>query len=379
MGGERDMSEFRVADLCVGQPDAVGNIVVEMFYRVSRTYAVYRTDDRVMIQFADSDSDDPQLGANQRKSMTDLLVMRGEIDSLLSELGESGERDRAARNLARRAQRRLADALMIALTGGTNQASQELSAIRTLLVDDRASRTRIGYLGWAGASGIAILAGVALLGTLFPNDAGTQKSLCFSAGVGVVGALFSIAIAIRGRSIDTTHPKLDIFVDAALRVLVGALSGALLYALIGSGAFGLSIGGTEIHKGDNFVSTGKDWLLVLLTGFIAGFSQQIVPDLLARATAIDGDPKPAMTSAAAASDAASSEANPTGTAGTANAPAGPSPPPPPPPPDADQEADDCCDRPGGDEVVTPDTELPEAIGGVEGQGINGKANGGSDR
>jgi len=371
------MGEFRVADLCVGQPDAAGNTVVEIFYRVSRTYAVYRTDDRVMIQFADSDADDPQLGANQRKSMTDLLVMRGEIDSLLSELGEAGDLDRAACNLARRAQRRLADALMIALTGGTNQASQELSAIKALLVDDRASRTRIGYLGWAGGSGVAILLAVALIGALFPNGADTQKSLCFSAGVGVVGAFFSIAIAIRGRSIDTTHPKLDIFVDAALRVLVGALSGALLYALIGSGAFGLSIGGKHIQATDTFFSTRADWLLVLLTGFIAGFSQQIVPDLLARATAIDGEPKPAMTSAAAASDAASSEADPTGTGGPAKSPAGPSPQP---PPDADQEADDCCDRPGGDDVVTPDTELPEAIGGVEPPGIHGEARvEGSDR
>lgn len=353
------MSEFRVADLKVGEPDAAENIVVEICYRVSRTYAVYRTEERVMIQFADSDNADPLLGANQRKSLTDLLITRGEIDSLLSELRESEDRDRAARNLVRRAQRRLADSLMIALTGGTNQAAQDLAAIKSLLIDDRASRTRVGYLGWAAASGIAIILIALLTGLFFDDRAPTQKSLCFSAGVGVIGALFSIAIALRKREIDTTHPRLDIFVDAALRVSVGALSGSLLYALIASNAFGLTIGSKHIEGSAAFMSTGSDWLLVLLVAFIAGFSQQIVPDLLARATVNDAKPVPSMTPSSAAKDAASSEANPAGGMVRTSAPVTPT------ADEGNQDIDDCCDRPGADTDIVDDAELPEAVGGVE--------------
>ena len=352
------MSEFRVADLAVGAPDAADKTVVEIYYRVARTFAVYRTEERVMVQFADSDNEDPQLGANQRKSMTDLFATRGEIDSLLAELRD--ECDGAARNLARRTRRGLADALMIALTGGTNQAAQDLAAIKAELVEDRGSRMRAGYLVWAAGCGVAIILLAWWIGHYISGA--VEKSLCFSAGVGVVGALFSIVIAIRSRSIDTTHPKLDIFVDAGLRVLVGAMSGVLLYALIQSGAFGFSIGSKEIvSDATMFTSRGDDWLLVLLVAFVAGFSQQIVPDLLAKATATDAPAKPAMPPGAAARDAASSEANPSGGTAerSATAPAAKR------ALDPDADTDDCCDRPATDDVVTPDTELPEAVGGVE--------------
>ncbi len=152
-------------------------------------------------------------------------------------------------------------------------------------------------------------------------------------------------------------------------MFVGALSGALLYALIEARAFSIAIGGANIDgAAPGFSSGGSDWPLLLLIAFVAGFFERFVPDLLAKASVgAVPETKPAMSSRSVAEDAASSELNPLGKAtGVAL----------PPPDDAavaeaaaeddpEKDVDDCSDRPATPELLTQDVELPEAVGGVQ--------------
>lgn len=359
----------KVADLIRNQPDSAGVIVEQIYIKVSELYAVYRTDERVVIQFAD----DPALGAEQRKSLIDLALTRGAIDSLLAEMRDTRDHGRLKR--AQRYERRLADALTLALQGQTNQATAELDSLKQHLVEERKSYARRTYLLTSVAAGAGLILLIAVLSSSLFNfgvPAGHRAvaaSMWFAAAVGTVGAFFWTAIAVSNREIEPSVSLWDTASDAGLRMFVGALSGALIFALIRAKAFGITIGSAVIDGNSaRFLSSGADWLLVLLVAFVAGFMQRLVPDMLAKATASEvTQVKAPVSHRSAAEDARSTEQNPRGDAAGAGAPAA-APLAEPAEEDQDdpeQDEDDCSNRPGAPELLTQDVELPEALGGVE--------------
>jgi hypothetical protein len=93
------MSNFSVADVCTGQPDSTGAPIRDVYTKVEGVYAVYQTDERVMIHFAD----DEALGADQRKSLADLYITRGTINWMLDELRATSDQNRIARATLRAA------------------------------------------------------------------------------------------------------------------------------------------------------------------------------------------------------------------------------------------------------------------------------------
>jgi hypothetical protein len=363
---------FKVADLCRDQLDAAGVKVEQIYVKVDGLYAIYRTNERIVIQYAD----DQVQGADQRKSLSEVCITRGTIDSLLDELRDTEDPNRLKR--ARRYERRLVDALALGLQGQTNSASIEMERLKQDLVEERRSGSRQAYLAASLAVGVGLILLIALFSSsLFnfglPNDRrSVSASMWFSAAVGTVGAFCSTALAIRNREIEPSISVRDTMVDAGLRMLVGALSGALLYALIKVGAFGLSVGNARIDGNAAFLSSGSGWLLVLLVAFVAGFLERLVPNLLAKSTPIEtAGAKTSITARSAAEDAASTERNPLGkVTGAGAGAAGAAPfdavsPGDETSDDPEKDEDDCCDRPGTPDLLTQDIELPEALGGVE--------------
>jgi hypothetical protein len=357
------MSNFLVADVCTGKPDSTGAPIRDVYTKVEDIYAVYQTDQRVMIQFAD----DQALGADQRKSLADLYITRGTINWMLDEIRATSDQNRIARG--HRYERRLADTLVIALQGQTQQAVAELEGLKTDLAEESKSRNRLMYLMAAGVVGLAVIAVVAFINSpVFSYHEPVAQTLWYAACVGIVGAFFSIAIAIRNRTVETGRITRDTIIDAALRILVGALAGAVLVALVKAQAFSLKLGGLEIgDSGDLLISHGK-WLLVFLIALVAGFSERLVPDLLIKAVASNA----AAPVRKPRDDMQANERNPLGTpdgkaaqASAAGAPgngvvaalpeaAEP----------ADEDDDNCCDG-RAEGPATEDVELPEALGGVE--------------
>ena len=90
--------------------------------------------------------------------------------------------------------------------------------------------------------------------------------------------LLSIAIAIRGRTIVIDGNRQAKIIDAALRVLIGAISAAVLFLLLNSGGL------VELHFGQaKIVGPDATWQGTLLVGFAAGFVERLVPNLLEKA------------------------------------------------------------------------------------------------
>jgi hypothetical protein len=102
-----------------------------------------------------------------------------------------------------------------------------------------------------------------------------SSDLWLAAKAGLIGAAFSIALAIRGRTVALDTELLDNVTDGTLRLLIGVISAGVLLLLLACGILpSLKIGDAQFG--------GKDltWQMVLVIGFLGGFLERLVPDLL---------------------------------------------------------------------------------------------------
>jgi hypothetical protein len=311
-------------------------------------YAVYRTDDRLMVQFAD----DRDREAEQRHALARLNPVRGEINGLVD--GWRSSRSKKKRCKAECHDRRVGDALVVALEDDVASAETLLDAIKQDIVDDRVATARFWYL--TAAFGVGVILGL-LIARVADKWTAPRMDLAQAAIAGAAGAFFSIALAIRGRTVLPDLRWVANAMDAALRVVIGLMGGAVLIALVRAGVVNIAFGNTP-------PGSTNDWLYVLIVGFIAGFSERFVPDLLAKTSgSTDGPPKPpakATESIQRTSEVQPAEKTRLTAASTPKTVVDPLP---------EEAAAETCTIgvPLSDEHVTSDVELPPASGGVDKQ------------
>lgn len=384
---------FTIRDVTLNAKDSCGADIIGVYAKIDNAYAIYRTKERLLVQF----SDDPALGADQRKLLAPLGPLRGEINGLIdgwraadpavskgwmSRFFPFLTHDMSAK--AALFDRRVADALAIALQGGSAEASVILASAKTDIVEERTSVARTEYVLVASFILLILIGAIALITSftgaddpLTPNSDGSLKvplrtiganAVGFAAALGALGALFSIALAIRSRETLTDLQSLDNIIDATMRMLIGAISAVLLYCLIAASYFNFSFGGASPLQ----LEAWQPGLAVI--AFVAGFSERLVGNVLGGATlgatkASNPVAGGAAAPVAGAQAEAANERNPLGRAvgGTVE------------PPVAAGAAngitavnDDEETSEGGHEHADPDgedmtsdVELPEAVGGVE--------------
>lgn len=366
---------MNVEEILAGHADSTGVPIDTVYSKVVPLYAVYRTAERVVVHFAD----DAGLGGEQRLALSPLNPLRGEINGLIdgwrtSELPHDQSK-------AKLFDRRVADALILVLQGDPKNAQLLLGAIKEDVLEERMSVARSAYLGVASATAITIILILSIITTRWYAGAVYRFSaetniLWFGAGVGAIGALFSIALNISDRSIRTDLQNRDNAVDSALRIFIGATSAAILFSLLLGELISFSVGEKKVVPGillSNGIMNIKQAIAVVLA-FAAGFSERMVSNILS--TSIIGRFSKSATNPlaggdtsqlAARTDPTANETSPLGTAAAAtNGTAGPV--------AAAREDGDAID----DDVdgcvseitvepddLTDDVELPEAIGGVE--------------
>lgn len=284
------MSEERVEkvkDIARGRRDHAGERILGVFAYNPPNYAIYRTCRRLMIQFAD----DPATARLQRMRVSVLAPLRGQINGLIDkwrgDIDAPGQSGKDARR-AERYDRRGSDAILLLL----EDASQAMTAIRLLteikddVVAERQSFGRVDYLFVALSMTIGFIALMWLASAdwvgRFLERLGQPYSLIWT-GVagGALGAFLSIASTLKTRTVLINLRMVDNAADAALRVSIGAISGGVLICLFASKLVAAPLFAMNVHQWLH--PTLEHALLMFMLGFLAGFTERLLPDLLEKA------------------------------------------------------------------------------------------------
>jgi hypothetical protein len=390
-----------ILGLTPGKLDKSGNTIIWIYAKKAPEYGVYRDPLRVSVHFADEDL---ALEAKQRATLAVLSPLRGQIAGLIDgwrdpveleaevhhlaagKQADGGKvegaeskpdkkrysrgpigwfqrgRDKRNRSRAIRYDRRVADALIMGLEGSTPEAVALLTDIRNDIVSERKSIAQADYMLWAALAGLAFLLLTWVISSpgvgLLPNPPAKGHLIWTGAAAGTLGAFFSIATGLRNRTILIDLQKWDNRSDAILRIAVGTIGAGILLCLL------LAQWVTLVGVTDKLITGTNDDALVmaLAIGFVAGFSERAVGDLLAKAGESITDAAPNRDVAveqakAAAAAAAQTPLIPAPVAESAPTVAV----------DPATEAIDespCDSPPVEGEVRTADVDLPVAVGGV---------------
>lgn len=279
----------KVAEISVGRLDFAGYEIVCLYAYDPPNYAVYRNPARVMVHFADSDA----LAAMQRKRLACLTPLRGQISSLIDGWHYARPRwwvpwsqENPLCKKAMRYDRRTGDAVVLALDNAQpntiTTALALLAEIKNDIISERTSMARVDYLGFALVlvflfmlvAGAATMAAVQ---TWFSFPA-AMSAVWTSASGGALGAFFSIAIGLKSRTVLIDLQNRDNHADALLRMLIGVIAGGMMLCLLLSGLISSVIDMKQLTPG----SADYKLLLVFVIGFLAGFFERLVPNLLSQ-------------------------------------------------------------------------------------------------
>lgn len=256
-----DSDEIRVSDIRKGQLDCRGEKVDFVYVRRRNCFAIYRSSGRILVQYADKEDDAKKQIAN----IAELLPLRDRLQYLVSDLASPHAY-----------QWQIAESLRLGLDGQKEAAKHTMQGAIDNIMAMRVSQGRTTYLLYAGLSVILVIALLAATTAAIVFIKGSDPgfgldSLMQATGSGAMGALLSTAIALRARTLATDGSWKSNIVDSAARIMIGVISAAILYLFLASGLVGSFSLPTE---------SDKVWKVVLLAGFLAGFLERLVPDLL---------------------------------------------------------------------------------------------------
>jgi hypothetical protein len=232
------MAEFAVADVRLGQLDSTGAQIDTVYYKSGNNYAIFRTTERVVIQYADK----PERADEQRSRFARLNLVRGEINGLIDGWRKG---DAIQQSKAKLFDRRVADALEYAFESNPDGALVTLNAIKADVLAERTAVARSQYIVVSAVAVLVLAAITCYFASPFSWVAPFFKPFWAAAGFGGMGALFSIAIGIHDRSMGTDLQARQNAIDATLRVLIGALSAFILYLLLRTNIVSLKIGDAD--------------------------------------------------------------------------------------------------------------------------------------
>jgi hypothetical protein len=234
-----------------------------------RNFAIYRSSGRILVQYADNDTDSQKQIAN----IAELLPLRDRLQYVLSDMSRSQDSY----------QSQIAESIRLGLVGQKDAAKRTMQAAIDNIIAVRVSDGRTAYLLWAALMVIAVIAllsGGAAAMQIFPAY-GEQLPrglgfLLLATGSGAMGAMLSTAIALRARTVGTDASRQSNIVDSATRIMIGVISGAVLYVLLDSNLLDSFAVSVRAFRNAN----DQIWELALLAGFAAGFLERLVPNLL---------------------------------------------------------------------------------------------------
>ncbi|HTO66098.1 MAG TPA: hypothetical protein VMM15_33160 [Bradyrhizobium sp.] len=271
-------TKFRLCQLKERQTDRYGHIVEEIFW-IAPTYAVYRSEKGVCIQF----SDDTQEEDHQRDRITEISPELCELRYLTYEMRSRWHfgfslkwlfRWRSKFDPSSLYEHNMAQAIMLVMQNKIAQgqvlARHALKMAETRVTNDNAAM----YFLWCLVCWIAFIlaASFAIWDYLPGRPPGWQY--IFAAMSGATGAMLSVATRLREFELHPCQQSDMNYLMASARIGIGVVAGPILLL------FGLTL----LKEPMRVLITPGEWHGVAVLGFIGGFTERLVPVLLSRTT-----------------------------------------------------------------------------------------------
>jgi hypothetical protein len=192
-------------------------------------------------------------------------------------------RERCWKSLAERCNAFMAQAMQMAIEGKPDKAVQMLAALRQEIESRRDSANKMRYI-FANAVTYMMIAFAWLVWALLERDqsviallwTGTTPALDPTKPVvlnyrdvmmfGAIGAFFSVSIGLKDIRVNHSITLSEMMYAGMIRVPIGIMAASIVILLVEGGWSPLELGGSV-------------WLYCLL-GFLAGFSELFVPNML---------------------------------------------------------------------------------------------------
>jgi hypothetical protein len=242
--------------------DARGVRITKVYIKQCNEYAIYKCNGEIMVAYAD----DPDKARQQRKLILPLAKDRFELNYFLKGL-----------NCRDACERQLANGLQLALEGDVEGAKRTIAEAKTLVLAKRGARGRFQYLYCSCGVAVILMLSLLLAHRYVPFHE-ISIDLWLAAEAGLVGAAFSIALAIKSRTVALDTEPLANATDGVLRLSIGVICAGVLVLLVNCNILHLTVGDM------NFSDHAPTPQIVLIIGFLAGFLERLVPDLLEKAT-----------------------------------------------------------------------------------------------
>ncbi len=286
---------FKLENLQPGKPDPRGRIVRDILWSMP-DFKIFKTDVGISPIF----SDESEVAAGQKDAYFAMGDGIAEFNHLIHAMRPiwpvrvllAGQSDSPAARARNHYERELARCIAQALSGKIEEARSALARLHDRLGARVSNRGRITHLVVNTALvTLVIICSLIVVWSDSDFEFGYNiKELAVAVMMGSVGALFSTSVRLRSMEVDPTVSLWMHIVYSIQRVLVGALGALILYFGFRSGIVtGLfqplaetapPLAETTVEGAADATAQPFDIYWLSFVSILAGFSEQLVPNLL---------------------------------------------------------------------------------------------------
>ena len=231
-------------------------------------FKIYKTAEGVSPHF----SDDPVVAEEQRERYLKLGSQLAALDHLVGRLPGNANRNYYEREMAR--------GIAQALSGDEQAGRETMDQLTAVLEQKVGNMGRLHYFRMCFLVTAAVMVAAGLLLNLTPP--GLDPGFAIAAMMGAMGALGSIAVSLRGMSVDVGAGAGLNFLYGGFRIFIGVIVALSVYLLLRSGII------TQLGGGEAGPSEMLNVYKLAFVAAAAGFAERLVPDLINR----DQTPRP---------------------------------------------------------------------------------------
>jgi uncharacterized membrane protein YedE/YeeE len=271
-------SPLHLRDLKCGTPDKLGNTVQEIMF-MGAHYAVYCSDKGIYVHFSDC----AEIEKEQRERFSKICPELCELRYLTAQM--HGWQPWAPRHPEHSLyEHNMAQALMLMMESQEAPAKQIAGQALAMAVRRVTNDNTIRYVrACLIFGGLCLAIGALALWLLGQTEAAQWRPYVLGGMFGALGAIFSIVTRLEAFELKPCNESRMNYWMSATRVLIGVMSAVALLLFADTLMTDMLGKLTGADGGKHITEIGKNavlWPAVAVLGFIGGFAERLIPNIL---------------------------------------------------------------------------------------------------